>query len=196
MANQKRARLQVDERRAQLLELALELFAERTYEEISIDEIASAAGVSKGLLYHYFASKRAFYVAAVRQAAARLTAATDFDETEPNPLRTGVTAYLDYVERHAATYTFLLRGGVGSDPEVLEIVETTRRLFVDRLVDALGQPQHALLRVAIRGWVGLVEATSLEWLDHRAVPRDALTGLLLDLWHAATRHALGSPTAS
>ena len=60
-----RTRLQVDIRRQQLLELGLELFAHQTYDGLSIDEIAKRAGVSKGLLYHYFPSKRAFYVAAV-----------------------------------------------------------------------------------------------------------------------------------
>ncbi|MBW2509289.1 MAG: TetR/AcrR family transcriptional regulator, partial [Deltaproteobacteria bacterium] len=83
-----RTRLQVDVRRQQLLELGLELFASQSYDELSIDEIARRAGVSKGLLYHYYPSKRAFYVAAVREAARQLLEETDVDEhgtgAEPN----------------------------------------------------------------------------------------------------------------
>ena len=72
-----RQRRKVEERREQLLDLALELFIHRTYEELSIDDIAQAAGISKGLLYHYFPSKRAFYVAAVGKAADHLLEATE-----------------------------------------------------------------------------------------------------------------------
>ena len=194
MSQPKRARLQVDERRAQLLDLALELFADRTYDEISIGEIAAAAGVSKGLLYHYFSSKRAFYVAAVNQAARRLLEATEPAEDEPEPLGAGLHAYLDYVERHDAAYAFLLRGGVGADPEVLELIETTRRRFVDRIVDGLGEPDHEMLRLAIRGWLGFVEGASLGWLDGgKSVPREALWLLMLEQCRAAATHALGRP---
>src|SRR5690242_4164925 len=69
-----RVRLDVDERRAQLVALGLAEFGTRTYDDVSIDLIAQAAGISKGLLYHYFPTKRAFYVACVREAAARLLA--------------------------------------------------------------------------------------------------------------------------
>src|SRR4051812_45882941 len=72
-----RARLDVDERRAQLLSLGLERFSERSYDEVSIDDLARAAGISKGLLYHYFPTKRDFYIAALAQAAEQLLAATD-----------------------------------------------------------------------------------------------------------------------
>ena len=61
-----RARLEVDERRAQLMKLGIELFAARAYDEVSIDELSRMAGISKGLLYHYFPTKRDFYVATVQ----------------------------------------------------------------------------------------------------------------------------------
>ncbi len=192
MEQPKRARLQVDERRAQLLDLALELFAGRTYDEISIGEIATAAGISKGLLYHYFPSKRAFYVAAVAQASERLLEATQPAEDEPEPLGAGLHAYLDYVERHDAAYAFLLRGGIGSDPEVLALIEASRNSFVTLIVEGLGEPDHPLLQLAIRGWVGFVEGASLGWLDSgKAIPRDQLWLLLLMQCRAAATHALG-----
>ena len=74
-----RARFSVDERRAQLLELGLRLFGDRSYDDVSIDDIAREAGVSKGLLYHYFGSKRVFYAACVEHAAASLLLANGAD---------------------------------------------------------------------------------------------------------------------
>src|SRR3954464_6222832 len=82
-----RARLDVDERRAQLLALGLELFSQRAYDAISIDEIALAAGLSNGLLYHYFPTKREFYSAAIREASRQLLELTRPDEGAPPLVR-------------------------------------------------------------------------------------------------------------
>jgi AcrR family transcriptional regulator len=183
-AARERARLQVDERRTQLLELGLRLFTDRSYDELSIDDIARAAGISKGLLYHYFPSKRDYYVEVVRRAAALLVerAASPGGDASPDALIGGLTAYLDFVEQHAASYTALMRGGVGSDPEVLEIVESARGAILERIVHRLGTGQPPpLVRTALRGWIGLVEAASLEWLARRDVPREELRALLARL---------------
>ena len=66
-----RERFEVDARRAQLLALGLVAFSERTYDDVSIEDIATTAGVSKGLVYHYFPSKRDFYIAALEDAAGK-----------------------------------------------------------------------------------------------------------------------------
>src|SRR5882672_2031075 len=94
-----RLRLQTDDRREKLLDLGRALFNERTYDEIGIDDIARAAGISKGLLYHYFPSKRHFYVETIRSAAAHMQELTRPDEALPplERLQFGVDAYLDYV---------------------------------------------------------------------------------------------------
>ncbi|HRI06444.1 MAG TPA: helix-turn-helix domain-containing protein, partial [Nannocystaceae bacterium] len=88
----------VDERRDQLLTLGRRIFAERAYDEVSIDDIAEAAGISKGLLYHYFGSKRGFYVAIVRESASRLVEATAIRTDLPPGERAhaGLAAYLDF----------------------------------------------------------------------------------------------------
>src|SRR5436853_3808210 len=100
------ARLSAEARRRQLVEIGSELFNQRPYDEVSIEEVAERAGIAKGLLYHYFPSKRAFYVAVVREHL------TEVDElTEPDPalpplerLLVGIDAYLDYAERNVAGY--------------------------------------------------------------------------------------------
>jgi AcrR family transcriptional regulator len=169
-----RARLGLDERRAQLLRLGRELFSERAYDDIAIDDIAAAAGISKGLLYHYFGSKRGFYVATVEEAASEMLAATTLDPALPPPekARRSMEAYLDFVEQHASAYVALLRGGIGTDPEVATIVDRTRNEFVQRFVSNLGLKEpRPVFQLAARSWIGLVEAASLSYLEQRALAR-------------------------
>ncbi len=183
-----RARLQVDERRSQLLELGLQLFSDHSYDELSIDDIARAAGISKGLLYHYFPSKRDYYVEVVRRAAGQLLDRTGVAVGDPSPeaLHDGLDAYLDFVEQHARSYVALVRGGVGSDPEVVQVLEATRRTIADRIVSRLSADQPPpLVRAALRGWIGLVEAASLDWLERRDVSREQLRDLMAQMLIAA-----------
>ena len=176
-----RARLQLDERRAQLVELGLRLFAERSYDEVSIDDIAGAAGISKGLLYHYFGSKRDFYVATIQAAADQLTERIqpDMSLTPAARSRAGISAYLDFVEEHAGAYSALMRGGIGSDPSVGQIVDQTRDRIIHRMLTEIGvKLPRPIFRTALRGWIGLVEATSLDFLDKREVDRDIVVRML------------------
>ena len=179
-----RHRLGVDERRAQLLDLALELFGNRSYDEISIDEIAKEAGISKGLLYHYFPSKRAFFVAAVEAAAERLLESTEVETVGEVPtleeMREGVTRYLDYVDRHARNYLLLVRGGDGVDEEVQGIVDRTRMAFLERVRAAAALlPKSPEVDITLRGYIGYVETVSLEWVEHKRLTRDALADLIV-----------------
>lgn len=179
---EQRTRLDVDERRTQLVELGLEHFGERAYDDVSIDGIADAAGISKGLLYHYFPTKRAYYAATIKEAAARLVASTETDDAAPplERLHAGLDAYLGYVKVHAKAYATLMRSGVGVDPEIARIVDETRALFVERLtagfvegpmpgVDRAGYASGILgspiVSLALRGWVGFAEAASLGWTE-------------------------------
>ncbi|MCG8423270.1 MAG: TetR/AcrR family transcriptional regulator [Proteobacteria bacterium] len=192
-----RNRLQVDERRAQLLQLGLELFAERTYDDISIDEIARAAGISKGLLYHYFPGKRAFYLAALREAARQLLGEAVVDH-EPGrasieQMRQGMDAYLAFVEKRSVPYAFLLRGDVGGDSEVRAVVEETRRAFFERILEGVGEPDNQRLRIAVRGFVGFVEAASLEWIERKHMTRQELSAMLVEICVSTIAIALGRP---
>jgi AcrR family transcriptional regulator len=196
----RRVRLDVDERRTQLVELGLEHFGERAYDDVSIDAIADAAGISKGLLYHYFPTKRAFYAATIREAAARVVASTETDE-DALPLarlHAGLDAYLGYVKQHAKAYATLMRSGVGVDPEIARIVDETRARFVERLTSgfvespipgidragyATGVLGSPIVRLALRGWIGFAEAASLGWTEAIAAgapaPSQAEVGALL-----------------
>jgi AcrR family transcriptional regulator len=180
---QVRLRLDVDSRREQLLELGLRAFSEKPYDEVSIDELAKAAGVSKGLLYHYFPTKRDLYVVGLERAAEQLLASTETppELAGPERLRRGLEAYLAFVERHGPAYVALLQGGIGSDAGVSSILDRTRATFIDRILEGLPPAGRAapLLRTALRGWIGFVEATAVEWLGRRQ--RGSEQGQVVDL---------------
>jgi AcrR family transcriptional regulator len=177
----RRARFDVDARRAQLVRIGQRIFAERPYDEIAIEDVAARAGISKGLLYHYFPTKRDFYAATVRAAADEL-----FALTEPEPglapvdqLRGDVDAYLRYVEGQAVTYIALMRGGIGSDPEIAAIVDGARQRVLDRITTAIGiRRLPPALRAAARGWMGFCEAAIVDWLERRDLERSQLVELL------------------
>jgi AcrR family transcriptional regulator len=183
MATARRARLTTDARREQLVALGGEIFSERPFDEVSIDDIAAAAGISKGLLYHYFPSKRDFYVAVVREAADEMQVVTETPADLPplERLSAGLDRYLEYVETHGRGFATVLRAGIGSDPEVAAIVEDVRSAMAGRILDDLvliGPPAPGV-RIAVRGWVGFAEAASLEWLERREITRDELRELLI-----------------
>ena len=178
-----RKRLELDARRAQLLALGLSAFSTKSYDAVSIDDLAQLAGVSKGLLYHYFPSKRDLYVATVREAADQLLSRIlpDAGLLPLDQLRHGVDAYLQYVRENADAYLSLMQSGVGRDREVHAIVERTRQRFVQTMLERIGSVKlSALQRVSVRGWVGMVEAASLDWLKHSDVSRSELGALLVN----------------
>ncbi|HLI71062.1 MAG TPA: TetR/AcrR family transcriptional regulator [Ktedonobacteraceae bacterium] len=168
-------------RRQRLIEIGLELFSTRSYDEVAIDDIADEAGIAKGLLYYYFPTKHDFYVAVVRSAAEQLLAMTNPDETLPplERLRRGLTAYLTYVEQHADAYRALLRGGVGVDRQVAAIVDEVRTEYARRVCQGLlgGREPSPPVGVAVSGWVGFVEALSLAWLEQREIEKETLCEL-------------------
>lgn len=171
----KRARLETKERREQLLDAGRALFLSRPYDQVSMDDVAGAAGVSKALIFHYFKSKRDLYVELVRGAAEELLTATFVDESvEPLPrLMEGLARYLDYVEANAQGFVALLTSGVGVDPEVYAVVAHVRQTLADRLLAGVppglgghspASERHA--RLIVRGFIGFVEAASIDWLAH------------------------------
>ncbi|MEM9188446.1 MAG: TetR/AcrR family transcriptional regulator [Myxococcota bacterium] len=182
-----RTRLSVDERRHQLLELAVDAFSHRPYDEVSIEDIAQAAGISKGLLYHYFKGKRAFYLASLRHQAEQLLAATDLPQPDPpgpHPelLRQAVLSYLTFVSERGPGFTFLLRGTMAGDPDVQAIVEHVRRVFASRLLEGLGRTYEDSappLRATLNGFVAFAERASLDWLSEPEMSKDELADLLV-----------------
>src|SRR5690242_21261181 len=126
MASPAYTRLDVDERRRRLLELGAELFAQHAYDELSMARIARAAGISKALLYHYFPSKEAYFVATLEEKAAELAERTAPDASLPplEQLSASLEAYLAWVEENAGSYEKMIRSA--SVPEVRALLDRVR----------------------------------------------------------------------
>jgi len=179
---ERRVRLELDKRRAQLLELGIELFSKHAYEDISIDDVAEMAGISKGLLYHYFSGKREFYVETLRAASRRLQLLTIPDPALPPAaqLRAAIDAHLRYIQEHGAVYNAVYRSGVSIAPEVSELLEEHRDVIMRYFLQTMGTLKpRPLLRTAIRAWIAMVEGASLDWIANPAVTRDELRELLV-----------------
>ncbi|MFI5040297.1 MAG: TetR/AcrR family transcriptional regulator [Acidimicrobiales bacterium] len=163
------------------MRVGVELIATRPWDVLTMMDIAAAADVSKPLLYHYFSTKRDLYIAAVRSAAGQLRRATRPDATlrDEQQLHRALEAHVDWIEANALGYRTVLQGGVSGDPDVRAIVEQSRSEVVDRIVQtlALGRPP-AVVRIALRGWVGFLEGACLDWLGSRDIPKPELVRLL------------------
>jgi AcrR family transcriptional regulator len=177
-----RIRLALDERRMQLLDLGIELFSKHGYEDISIDALAAAAGISKGLLYHYFGSKREFYVATVKAASLHLQRLTVPDPSLPPAARlaASVDNHLKYIDEHRAVYVAMYRSGAAVAPEVNKIIEMHRDVVMRYFLEGLGVSNpRPMLRTSLRAWIAMVEGASLDWISNPAITRDQLRELLV-----------------
>ncbi|WP_406418820.1 TetR/AcrR family transcriptional regulator [Streptomyces sp. NBC_00873] len=173
-----RRRMGVDERRQQLIGVALELFSRRSPDEVSIDEIAAAAGISRPLVYHYFPGKQSLYEAALRRAADEL--AGRFVEPREGPLGARLLRvmgrFFDFVDEHGPGFSALMRGGpaVGSST-ANAVIDGVRQAAYEQILAHLGvEEPPARLELVVRSWVSLAESTALIWLDGRRIPRAEL----------------------
>jgi AcrR family transcriptional regulator len=180
-----RARLSPEERRSQLLDLGVRLLATRSLDELSIDLLAEQAGISRGLLYHYFGNKHAFHEAVVRRAADDLIAQTvpPAGGDPMDRLNAGVAAYVDYVLTNFDGYVSLLKGASSGNETLRAIFEEVRAVLAERIF--LEDPEGQLVadtahnRLVVRGWSALAEELVVTWgTDQRAgrteVTRDEL----------------------
>jgi AcrR family transcriptional regulator len=180
-------RLEHDERRRQILDCARRLFSERNYAAVSTSDIAREAGVARGLLHHYFGTKRDLYLEVVR-ALVRMP-------SNPVPLQSpgrglevviseSVDRWLQMLERNRGMWLAAIGGGgLGRDPEVEAILDAAREQAADRLIEALGTSEASgappELRAAIRAYSGFAEAASVEWLERARLSREQAHTLLV-----------------
>ncbi|WP_406448592.1 TetR/AcrR family transcriptional regulator [Streptomyces sp. NBC_00876] len=168
MPEKRAARLSPDERRAQLVAIGVDMLVDRSLDELSTDDVARRAGISRGLLFHYFDSKRDFYRSVVQQECDDFAAATEPDFTlEPVPwLRSFIAGFAAYVTEHRKVYLALVRGAAGSHPAVEDIVESTRSTLARRVEEGqrrLGMPDSPRLPVAARAWMAFAEEAVTGW---------------------------------
>lgn len=169
-----RVRMTPESRREQLLSLGVRLLRDRTLEELSIDVLAEEAGISRGLLYHYFGTKQEFHQAVVERAVADLVEQTAPPEQgDPvDRLQASLEAYVGYVEENYTGYLSLIRGAAGGNEALRALYEQAKSALGDRVFAY--DPDEELItdtprnRMLVRGWQAMVEDTVLAWVTDPA----------------------------
>lgn len=183
----RRKRLEPDERRAQILACAIEMFGERPYAAVSTAELASRAGVARGLINHYFGNKRDLYLAVVRRMVtlprgAGMVVPTG---TPRERVDASVRWLLDTIAEHGSTWVKVTsHEGVGDDPEVQQILDEADDAAAERTLVMVGltdSAHSAELRAMVRAYGGLVKAAGREWISRGNLTREQVHYLLADL---------------
>jgi AcrR family transcriptional regulator len=184
-----RLRRTAGDRRAQLVQIGLELLPTTPVQELTIDEVARRAGISRSLLFHYFATKREYYTAVTRAAADLLWEhLLPAPGTPPEEQVAGMLdRYVGWVETYRETHLAFVRGAAGGDPWVSEVYEETRTRLVDVALEALGLPQDALRRQLVLAWFAFTEDLVGQWTrDPTTMTREELLALLRDVLNRLT----------
>jgi len=178
-------------RRAELIAIGRKLFADTSYDALSMDDIARQAKVAKGLIYYYFHSKRGYYLAIIQDSVASLVAfAAERAELPPvERVQRTIDSYLRYAEHNQAAYRAIVSGGVGFDTEVHAIRDGVREAIVMTIAEgAYGRTDIApVARMGLLAWVCSVEGATLDWIDRRDMPRETMCELLVKLLGGAMR---------
>ncbi|MFC9282157.1 TetR/AcrR family transcriptional regulator [Streptomyces collinus] len=178
-------------RRAELIAIGRRLFADTSYDALSMDDIARQAHVAKGLIYYYFQSKRGYYLAIVRDSVADLVdfAASGAELPAVDRVHRTIDGYLRFAEHHQAAYRTIVSGGVGFDTEVHAIRDGVREAIIATIAEgAYGRAEIApLARMGLLSWVCGVEGATLDWIDRPALSRETMRELLVKTLGGALR---------
>ncbi|WP_077797812.1 TetR/AcrR family transcriptional regulator [Streptomyces sp. JHA26] len=178
-------------RRAELIAVGRRLFADTSYDALSMDDIARQANVAKGLIYYYFRSKRGYYLAIIQDSVAGLvtTAAGGTELPQADRVHRTIDGYLRYAEHNQAAYRAIVSGGVGFDAEVHAIRDGVREAIVATIAEGAYGCSHVgpLARMGLLSWVCGVEGATLDWIDRPELPRETMCDLLVKTLGGALR---------
>ncbi|GAA2067138.1 TetR/AcrR family transcriptional regulator [Leifsonia soli] len=183
METDRRTRLTPDERRAQLVALGVAFLADNPLDQLSIEELSARAGVSRGLLFHYFGSKQGLHREVVRTARDSMLHATEpvVGLAPLDRLHDTLTRTVAFVREHSGTFYSLVRGVASADTEVRQVVEEARGEQADRVIAAfleLGVPDTLLLRIGLRSWIAFAEEALVESAIGTELPSEEIVGFL------------------
>lgn len=182
----RRRRLEPDERRAQILACAIDMFGERPYAAVSTAELAQRAGVARGLINHYFGNKRDLYLAVVRRMVTlpKLADMIVPTGTDRERVDASVAWLLDTIAEHGSTWVKVTsHEGVGDDPEVQQILDEADDAAAERMllmIGLAGSAHQAELRAMVRAYGGMVKVAGREWITRRILTREQVHELLAD----------------
>ena len=202
------SRLEPDTRRDEILAAARRVFVRSSPEDASTSEVAREAGVTRGLVHHYFGTRRELYLAVVADLAATLPDLVRTDVSElpvEEMVDANVRSWLDSIERDRDLWMALLGvGQLGRDPEIEAIMSEARDRVIERMTanQARGAEPTDELRTVLRIFLGAAEAGAREWAVYGRASREqvhaVLRGTLLAmvgqvLPRVPTRGAPGAP---
>jgi AcrR family transcriptional regulator len=178
-----RLRRTAGDRREQLVQIGLELLPTTPVQELTIDEVARRAGISRSLLFHYFATKRDYYTAVTRAAADLLLEhlLPRSDEPRDDQVAGMLDRYVGWVETFRESHLAFIRGASGGDPWVAEVYEETRERLVEVTLSALELPHDEARRQLVRAWFAFTETLVGQWVQEPTLPRPELLTLLTDV---------------
>lgn len=186
-----RRRLSADERRRQLVAIGLAKIVETPIQDLSMDDIATEAGISRGLLFHYFPTKTDFYLACIAAAGRRMlrTTAPDEGATGEEQVETVTRLMIEQIERRRGFYLALVHGHGVADPRVSEVMDSVRDGSTERVMTALDVPEAR--RDVVRAWWAYTEDRALTWsavpTGERPVPLSRLVEECVAALHALLR---------
>lgn len=194
----KRRRLDREERREEILDAALRLFAHRDAESVAMQELAQESGASAALIYHYFGDKRGLASAALERAADELVARMHTDPNDPVAVQllVGLEVYLDYLREHPVSWSALLTAGGATDAELTGIARRVDDHAVSLSLRALAQLEPPLvLELALRGWLEMVKSVCLAWLRTGEPDRVTMQNLLAGAFFGCVEAAAAADPA-
>ena len=171
--------------------IGLAKIVEKPIQDLPMDDIAAEAGISRGLLFHYFPTKTDFYLACIAAAGRRMLRTTAPDEDLPGQAQVEMTTRLmvEQIERRRDFYLALVHGHGVADPRVTEVMDSVREGSTDRVVTALRVPAHQ--RDVVRAWWAYTEDRALTWsavpTGERPVPVSGLVEECVAALHALLR---------
>lgn len=163
------------------MKIGAKLFAERPFDDVWIEQVALEAGVSRGLVYHYFPNKKDFFSAIVG-----VSLQNAFELSTPDPdsppdrwLIDGISMLFDYAEANANVFRAIYTSRHALDDEVIEAINAGRELQVVRINERIAPDQDPspTLRLAVHAWAETLNHLMLEWIDGRETDRDKLVRL-------------------
>lgn len=176
-----RTRLAPATRRQQIIESARALYSDRSYEEVSLQELADNAGVTRGLLTHYFGEKRELFLAVMRDSI--VMPAVPLTDLDGASIDERARRTMDWVMSAATTYGHAWVNASGTatlpgDADVQLIVDAADDRAARLVLDALGVPDSPMLRVRLRSFAPMVKSACREWLQRKTLTRDETLDLL------------------
>jgi AcrR family transcriptional regulator len=164
--------------RGKLLDAAVQLFLDMPYDEVSVHDLADAAGVAYGLVAHHFGNKRGIHVEAMRQIARQLAQ----DSPPPGPAATRIRhlirGHFTSIQQNPAAYLGLM---LSADPDSRAIIDSAKELAIHAVSEILGlAPKRPAVRLVLRAWLVAVSEAAVGWIqDGYPFPADDMVELLM-----------------